>query len=271
MSRRRRASLVGLALSAAALWPADATGLEGADVVAPGEHLAVVQVGSRCTGTLIGPQTVLYAAHCGDGPTTVRVGPFADGRNRDVRASRCVAHPDGGPGSRWDVALCFLDEPVGEVPPARLDRSARPARIDAGLRLSVVGFGASAAAAFGVKRVGTVAVSQVQPHLSVDGPASACEGDSGGPLFLRSGVPEGETVVGIVSATTSQNCDGSPARAVRVHEVMDWLQKAMAANASARRDPARPSRGVPFPIPAAAIIGAIALAIGAGVAMRRRG
>ncbi|GMU39033.1 MAG: hypothetical protein AMXMBFR58_37930 [Phycisphaerae bacterium] len=267
----RLVSLAGLALSAASLSPTAALGLEGAAVVPPGEHLAVVQVGSRCTGALVGPQTVIYAAHCGDGPTMVRVGPLADGRHRDVRASRCVAHPDGGPGSRWDVALCFLDEPLREVLPVRLGRPVQSVRIDTRASLSVVAFGASAVSPFGVKRVGTVTVTQVEPYLSIDGPASACEGDSGGPLFLRSGAPEGDVVVGIVSATTSQNCDGSPTRAVRMHDVQKWLEATMAANAPERGDPPRPSGGAPLPIPAVAIIGAIALAIGAGVAMRRQG
>ncbi len=134
----------------------------------------------------------------------------------------------------------------------------------------MVGFGVSAVSPFGVERVGTVTVRQGEPYLSVDGPASACEGDSDGPLFPRGGAPEGDMIVGIVSATASQFCDGSPARVVRMREVLGWLETTAAANPSAGGDPSRASGRVPTSIPAAVIIGAVALAIGARVAMRRR-
>lgn len=269
MSRCRRASISGLVLSAATLSSGVATGLEGASVVPSGEHLAVVQVGSRCTGTLVAPQVVLYAAHCGDGPMTIRAGPFLNGRYRDVRASRCVAHPDGGPGSRWDVALCFLDESISDVPPARLEHSERAGRIGIGTRFAVVAFGASSVSEFGVKRVGTVTAREIEPYLSIDGPAAVCDGDSGGPVFLRGRTPDGDAIVGIVSATASQYCDGSPARVVRMHEVLAWVEKTAAANLRAGRDSLHASNGNSSSVPVALIIGAGALVVGAWVAIGR--
>src|SRR5688572_9042182 len=53
-----------------------------------------VSLGGSCTGTLVHPQVVLYAAHCGDDYSSIRFGEkVSGGGGRNVATSFCEVYP----------------------------------------------------------------------------------------------------------------------------------------------------------------------------------
>ena len=67
----------------------------------------VVSLGQRCSGVLVHPELVLYAAHCGVDIQEIRY----DGGTRSV--AQCAAFPGAQPGGT-DLAFCRLREPVDQ-------------------------------------------------------------------------------------------------------------------------------------------------------------
>ena len=68
---------------------------------------------SGCSGTLIHPEVVLYAAHC---PNTNAIGFGVSGDDRQVATSFCLGAPEYPGMSGFDYKFCRLAEPVTDVP-----------------------------------------------------------------------------------------------------------------------------------------------------------
>ncbi len=147
-----------------------------------------------CSGTLIGPHTVLTAGHCvpSRGWRELRVffGDALGGAGTYIAVSDTLVHPQLDPGSlAHDLALLTLRE-AGPVPPLPLD----PRTLDAslvGTTVRTVGFGVTIPTTgdSGTKRSGTSSVSAVVLlELTVTpAPSLPCLGDSGGPVLLGAG------------------------------------------------------------------------------------
>jgi hypothetical protein len=87
----------------------------GTDVVSCGWPTTVSMEGA-CTGTLVHPQVVIYAQHCGGGYGSVTFGETIDGSpGRSVPTEFCRTYPGGGPGSGADFAFCVLAEPQTDI------------------------------------------------------------------------------------------------------------------------------------------------------------
>ncbi len=183
--------------------------------------------GLLCSGTLIGCQTFLTAAHCVCDFTGADCQSGAHAPNPGAyvvffqhagffAVSGISVRPDFS-FPVGDVAVLQLATPVTGIAPTPIDVTAPPAFGTAG---TIVGFGRDAGASdYGLKRAGAVAMAPCTAGISDGtsvcwdfanplGPpgtdADTCNGDSGGPLFAS--FQCGDTVAGTTSGGTSASC-----------------------------------------------------------------
>lgn len=160
--------------------------------------------GLFCTGTLIHPEVVLFAAHCMDPesswatPGSVMFGEDVDAPIRKVPVQNCELHPD------WDtqgidLAVCTLQAPVRGLPIVPLLMGCEVDQLKEGSGVTIVGFGASTAiqdsegevhtSGAGLKRFTHQTVTDVLPgqnDVIMIGPnTGGCFGDSGGPAMVQ--------------------------------------------------------------------------------------
>jgi hypothetical protein len=182
---------------------------------------------SSCSGTLIGCETFLTAAHCvcdGEGGDCGPGGDFEPDPDDFVvflqhagffEVTSVAVHPDYTFPTA-DVAVLKLGSPVSGIRPTPINTVGTPPDGSTG---TIVGFGRSGGANFdyGLKRVGEVQTETTdcdadQVCWVYENPVGApgedsntCNADSGGPLYWESG--SGEVVAGITSGGDSSDCN----------------------------------------------------------------
>jgi hypothetical protein len=199
-----------------------------------------------CSGTLIGCETFLTAAHC----VCATNGSSCQGAGAPDPSDFLVFLQHGGffgvssialrsdyNFPEADVAVLKLTPPVEGVPPTPINLQGTPTTSTPGL---IVGFGSSGGvnSDFGLKRMGIVTTAACTGGVSNEtsvcwnfenpiGPpgedSNTCQGDSGGPLFIDFGA--GPVVAGVTSGGFSDNClalDNS--FDANVHFYRDWIQ-----------------------------------------------
>jgi len=133
-----------------------------------------------CTGTVVGTQMVLTAAHCGTNGSQPDV--VVDGQE-PISASTCIQHRNYTEAPQLDIALCRLPEPAGVVP-----HPLSATRLAEGGKLSYVGYGdcwnlwswfRGPRRTYGEGQVTKIADNVIQ----VGKGNFVCGGDSGGPVF----------------------------------------------------------------------------------------
>lgn len=168
-----------------------------------------------CSATLIGPRTVLTAAHCVHGEKS---GWFANDFIGESW-SEVRSHPNYDKNSDYDIALVILDSSVDNVTPARLGK----ASVSAGDPLTLIGYGYSnndtSTWRPNEKYVGENTVSSVDPlWFAYKGHSNNCSGDSGGPAFT------GDALVGVHAwGDGNKACSATTGWDVRVDIYIDWL------------------------------------------------
>lgn len=200
----------------------------GGSAITQGQFPTVVAIvvaqGSRgmCTGTLVGPDLVLTAAHCispsilgystqqqvtnetmvvFDG-TNLQSGQFGATRS----AAATIPHPSFGSPGDPDVGLIRLSQPITDRTPSRINLD--PAKAPVGVSVTMVGYGVTENGGGGrgmylenkssVSCAGTGASDGTFLCFNQQDGTGKCSGDSGGPSFANiNGVAD--TVVGITS------------------------------------------------------------------------
>lgn len=150
---------------------------------------STVSLGGSCTGSLVHPEVVLYAAHCGASYDYVRLGENAyNGAGRWVQTEDCEVYPGGGPGGGDDFAYCRLAEPVEDVPIVPILMGCETDVLQANQAVTLVGFGNADNGPYGVKREVTTKlkyITQAGEAFIGGGGKDTCQGDSGGPAFVQ--------------------------------------------------------------------------------------
>lgn len=151
--------------------------------------VALVDDGPLCSGALIHPLIVAYAAHCGQSYSAVRFGEDAGSPGRTVATAGCTAHPDVDGTPARDFAYCRLAAPVLDLPlaPPLVGCERDALVVDAPVTL--VGFGEIEGGSVGdkvqvVAPVQDTAFMEELVLIGGDG-LGTCAGDSGGPGFLQ--------------------------------------------------------------------------------------
>ncbi|NBT59578.1 S1 family peptidase [bacterium] len=148
-----------------------------------------------CTATIVGPSTLLTAAHCVNQgrPVTIQTSEGAK------QSSDIVLLGSGVEGDPHDLALVYLSSPfLSQQTILPVASGANP-----GDQVLVVGYGCASSEAVnstGIKRLGSNVVSDVNDFVEVSTPgvqiravvgpenrAGVCFGDSGGPLLKQVG------------------------------------------------------------------------------------
>lgn len=183
-----------------------------------------------CSGTLVHPSLVVYAAHCGLAMAEARFGTDSSLPTRVAEVSHCRAYPAAQLGDGSDLAYCLLREPVLDVQPARILAGCELDQLSAGTVAHIVGFGVDTTGAdFGRQRAATTRVARVTTdELFLDSSESdTCRGDSGGPVFIEAASGSDVTelrLAGITSAGSSSECGEGVGHYLNLASKLEWLE-----------------------------------------------
>lgn len=158
--------------------------INGAPATA-GQYPEVVQIlgDGKCTATLVGPQILLTAAHCGE--VGEEVAFSYKGKSYTAKIAHSALYAD----YEHDVAVAYLPAAIPGATPMSVGGSAS---YDDTLLL--MGYGCTkkgGGPSDGVLRYGTTSIIDVDAVFftshSSDQQAALCFGDSGGPAFVKAG------------------------------------------------------------------------------------
>jgi len=177
-----------------------------------------------CTATLVGPRTVLTAAHCVEANGSVVFYPHQFS-GTGYTAEHVTVHPDYAGGNKSDLAVVRLTEEVAGVTPLPIAAQAPVV----GQHVELYGFGKTGEdlGEFGTKRRTINTIAEVSGQIfSVFGAESdkgnVCDGDSGGPTLT---LENGRTVVVGVHSTKGGVC-GQAGHDMRVDVFRGWIAHA---------------------------------------------
>jgi hypothetical protein len=175
-----------------------------------------------CTGTLVHPRIVVYAAHCGTEFEEVELGEEL-GAGVTVPVKRCERRSDADEISPLDYAYCELAEPIEGVPIAPVLYGCEGDVLTPGRNVEIVGFGEDEDKQAGSKRAAVAVFHGVVSEMLLIGGdgVSPSFGDSGGPAFVR--LDDGSwRAFGIVSGGTGP---GMESYYVDMRSAVSWLEE----------------------------------------------
>ena len=180
-----------------------------------------------CSGTLIHPQIIVTASHCGVGEKIAVFGESRTSPARLMSIEYCRRFQGAAGPTPTDFAFCKLRLPVTDVPIVPVLMGCETEILQPGQRVVIAGFGDSGRlGGFGTKRWVETTINKVGGNrgIQVGGMGKApCYGDSGGPAFVN--LPDGSwRVFGIDSAGLAQGCDAGDVMAL-MHEAVPWIEE----------------------------------------------
>ncbi|NJK33147.1 MAG: trypsin-like serine protease [Deltaproteobacteria bacterium] len=182
--------------------------------------------GSLCSATLIHPQVVMYAAHCGTQDKVVRFGD-SDNTGKTELVEYCKSYPGyNSQGNDW--AYCVLQDPVDEIPITPVGYGCEINQYVAhGADIAIVGFGNNSGDS-GAGRKRWAFSKMWNPGFSTfnvggQGYPSVCSGDSGGPAFIRYADGTWHTY-GIASTKNSNTCDQAGGTHSLATRAVEWIE-----------------------------------------------
>lgn len=236
----------------------------GGTEATPGRYKHYVQLrhqiyGTFCGGTLLAPDTVLSAAHCGGGPYQVVVDSheLSSGGEEEFGfdISKEIIHPRYGESEdkeapNHDYMLLFLKEPVTSKRNLTVEYIKLNSNSDTPLSgdpVTVIGHGVTDSFDVNLSpvlmEVEVFALSNEECENSYEGLKDemlcaaeanhdSCQGDSGGPLFIAGNHPSGaeDVQVGIVSWGYGCANEKYPGVYSRISEGYEWIRRQVCAN-----------------------------------------
>jgi MYXO-CTERM domain-containing protein len=198
----------------------------GGTEVAPCGWPTTVFLGG-CTGTLVHPEVVIYAAHCGN-VGQVRFGENGQsGPGRSVATKYCETNPSyGGGGSGQDHAFCVLNEPQTDVPIVPILMGCETQILQPSKEVAIVGYGNADNGPFGIKREVYTTINSVGNEAFIGGNGKdSCQGDSGGPVYVKLTADEGADETWRVFGITSYGgACGTGGYYSMMHIGMEWIE-----------------------------------------------
>jgi hypothetical protein len=145
---------------------------------------------------------------------------------RRVAVRRCFSSTGSGVRGGGDFGFCVLAEPVTDVPIVPILFGCETEALKAGAMATLVGYGrlSGATNGAGTKFAVNVPINQIMGNeiLLGDNDSTACNGDSGGPAYVK--LADGSWRVFGATSRGPQRCNG-PTIYAMIHPFVAWMEK----------------------------------------------